>query len=173
MAWCHQAASHYLSQCWPRSRSPYGVTRPQWVNLFIITCISMHISILRYVQVHTVNSQRRWLNMRSLRICTSFTCFAAKPKTTTICSHVWQKWYFQECSHALIYYITIFCTFMTAGLQGLMEQILPHKWGLRNHDTLSCDRLRVHCILLKGGWPSNMIILRKKLWLNSNYLCKK
>ena len=30
MAWCHQATSHYLSQCWPRSLSPYGVTRPQW-----------------------------------------------------------------------------------------------------------------------------------------------
>ena len=32
MAWCRQATSHYLSQCWPRSPMPYGVTRPQWVN---------------------------------------------------------------------------------------------------------------------------------------------
>ena len=32
MAWCRQATSHYLSQCWPRSLSPYGVTGPQWVN---------------------------------------------------------------------------------------------------------------------------------------------
>ena len=32
MAWCRQATSHYLSQCWPRFISPYGVTRPQWVN---------------------------------------------------------------------------------------------------------------------------------------------
>ena len=32
MAWCHQATSHYLSQCWPKSLSPYGVIRPQWVN---------------------------------------------------------------------------------------------------------------------------------------------
>ena len=32
MAWCHEATSHYLSQCWPRSVSPYAVTRPQWVN---------------------------------------------------------------------------------------------------------------------------------------------
>ena len=31
MAWCCQAPSHYLSQCWPRSLSPYGVIRPQWV----------------------------------------------------------------------------------------------------------------------------------------------
>ena len=33
MAWCRQATSHYLSQCWPRSLSPYGVIRPQWVNI--------------------------------------------------------------------------------------------------------------------------------------------
>ena len=26
MAWCRQATSHYLSQCWPRSMSPNGVT---------------------------------------------------------------------------------------------------------------------------------------------------
>ena len=32
MAWCRQATSHYLSQCWPRSLSPYGVTKPQWVK---------------------------------------------------------------------------------------------------------------------------------------------
>ena len=34
MTWCRQATSHYLSQCWPRSLSPYGVIRPQWVNLY-------------------------------------------------------------------------------------------------------------------------------------------
>ena len=32
MAWCREAASHYLSQCWPISMSPYGFTRPQWLN---------------------------------------------------------------------------------------------------------------------------------------------
>ena len=32
MAWCRQATSHYLRQCWPRSLSLYGVTRPQWVK---------------------------------------------------------------------------------------------------------------------------------------------
>ena len=40
MAWCRQATSHYLSQCWPRSLSPYGVTRPQLVNfaMSVIVC---------------------------------------------------------------------------------------------------------------------------------------
>ena len=35
MAWCRQAASHYPSQCWPRSLSSYGVTRPQWVKSWL------------------------------------------------------------------------------------------------------------------------------------------
>ena len=32
MAWCRQATSHYLSQCRPKYLSPYGISRPQWVN---------------------------------------------------------------------------------------------------------------------------------------------
>ena len=32
MAWCLMAPSHYLSQCWPWSMSPYSITRPQSVK---------------------------------------------------------------------------------------------------------------------------------------------
>ena len=35
MAWCRPATSHYLSQCWPRSLSSYGVTRPL-IKLFLL-----------------------------------------------------------------------------------------------------------------------------------------
>ena len=45
MAWCHQATSHYPSQCWPRSMSPNGVTRPQWVNYHKVTdMLRLHCS---------------------------------------------------------------------------------------------------------------------------------
>ena len=43
MAWCHQATSHYLSQCWPRSMSSYDVTRPQWDLCVIFRCIAVII----------------------------------------------------------------------------------------------------------------------------------
>ena len=39
MAWCRQATSHNLSQCWPRSLPPYVVTMPEWVNWCY--CISL------------------------------------------------------------------------------------------------------------------------------------
>ena len=32
MAWCRQATSHYLRQCWLISMSPHGVTTSQWVK---------------------------------------------------------------------------------------------------------------------------------------------
>ena len=32
MAWCCEATSHYLIQCWPRGMLPYGVTGPQRVK---------------------------------------------------------------------------------------------------------------------------------------------
>ena len=41
MAWCRQATSHYLSQCWPRSLSAYDVTSRQWVKHFIGLWISL------------------------------------------------------------------------------------------------------------------------------------
>ena len=48
MAWCHQATSHYLSQCWPRSLPPYDFTRPQWVNFLVLKleCFKRTRSIL-------------------------------------------------------------------------------------------------------------------------------
>ena len=33
MALCHQVPSHYMSQCWPRSMSLYGISRPQCVKV--------------------------------------------------------------------------------------------------------------------------------------------
>ena len=33
MAWCCQAVSHYLNQCWFTYVMPYGITRPWWVDI--------------------------------------------------------------------------------------------------------------------------------------------
>ena len=43
------ATSHYLSQCWPRSMSPNGITRPQWV----IT--HTHIHVCMYIYLYILN----------------------------------------------------------------------------------------------------------------------
>ena len=61
MAWCHQATSHYLSQCWPSSISPYGITRPQWVKP---TCSPQHqkaacVILLRSLSDHVCRVRLR------------------------------------------------------------------------------------------------------------------
>ena len=49
MTWCHQATSHYLSQCSPRSLLPYVITRPQWFN-FLYSELSRLDNIYIYSQ---------------------------------------------------------------------------------------------------------------------------
>ena len=44
MAWCCQATSQYLSQCWHGSLTPYGIIRPQWVNKY-----ATNISTIRLI----------------------------------------------------------------------------------------------------------------------------
>ena len=39
MAWCRQATSHYMNQCWPRSMTPCDVTRPPNDTL---SCTKLH-----------------------------------------------------------------------------------------------------------------------------------
>ena len=62
MAWCRQAPSHYLSQCWPRSLSPYGVTRPQWVNRMNDQAKSWEITSQN--DIMTVNTKQRFLKKK-------------------------------------------------------------------------------------------------------------
>ena len=57
MAWCRQATSHYLSQCWCRSLSPYGVTRPQWVK----RSIAKYAQNMQFLLIHTYFFLFHWL----------------------------------------------------------------------------------------------------------------
>ena len=49
IAWCCQATSHYLSLCWPRLMSPYGVNRPQWVIVCNVSPVNLSWSKIIYV----------------------------------------------------------------------------------------------------------------------------
>ena len=53
MAWCLQATSLYLSHCWPRSVSSYGVSRPQMSTCFATN--SRNTNGMKVVPTLTVN----------------------------------------------------------------------------------------------------------------------
>ena len=46
MAWCRQATSDFLNQCWPSSMMLYGVIRPQWVNFLSSDKTTIPIEII-------------------------------------------------------------------------------------------------------------------------------
>ena len=74
MAWCHQATSHYLSQCWPRALSLYGITRPQEVNTLrprqngchfadnIFKCIFLNENVRISLKISLGFVRKVWIN---------------------------------------------------------------------------------------------------------------
>ena len=50
MAWCHQASSYYLSQFCPSFMSPYGCTRPQWVEIGDSVLLRYDLLVFHYQQ---------------------------------------------------------------------------------------------------------------------------
>ena len=67
MAWCCQETSHYLSQCWPRSLSPYGITRPQWVNWPLRINWSQNLTIF----IHGYEFENAVCKMMAIFFCAS------------------------------------------------------------------------------------------------------
>ena len=44
MTWCRQALNHYLRKCSLRSLSPYGIARPQYINLKNYSLMSLWVT---------------------------------------------------------------------------------------------------------------------------------
>ena len=60
VAWCCQATSHHLRQCWPRFKLPYGITRPHWVNPcdteILLGKIKIHLLILSFLNIEMAHA---------------------------------------------------------------------------------------------------------------------
>ena len=90
MAWCHQADSRYLSQCWPRSMLPFGVTWPQWVNtLRFKQHIQMHFSYEKFCNlfVHKVPIDNNSTLVQIMAWCLFGTMPVPEPMLTKIVWH--------------------------------------------------------------------------------------
>ena len=88
MAWCRQATTHYLSQCWTRSLPPYGITRPQWVKPLVTVKEILIIDHYSKSHVHcgVSNQQRLYcLFNSSLRLTSK------KTSKLNIAGHLWRE----------------------------------------------------------------------------------
>ena len=76
MAWYCQATSQYLTQCWPKSLSPYGAIKPQWVNK--ISRANSRFAPCQWETALLCNDVSHWLgaNLESpLNISFQYRCF--------------------------------------------------------------------------------------------------
>ena len=70
MAWCRQATSHYLTQFWLRTVSPYGIPWPQWVKVVLNMIImqgSRHIFFLIHCGLMTAYNGDTDMDLHGLR----------------------------------------------------------------------------------------------------------
>ena len=118
MAWCRQATSHYLGQCWPRSLSPYGVTRPQWVNsLYTVWCCYNMANFL--TNIHKRHPIAGPLGRGMGCLCGSSISFLAGGKlyqkiTIPIFRLVLQNFALPGCSPNILFYSCLF-SFLSSG----------------------------------------------------------
>ena len=65
MAWCRQATSYYLSQCWPSSMSPYVVIVAYWLHMRGIALSSM-VQAMLFAHIFCANHylKRCWVMIR-------------------------------------------------------------------------------------------------------------
>ena len=94
MAWCHQATSHYLNQCWPRYLPPYGVTRPQWVNL--VTTAGATIR-----NCYKTSEITRWVNSTLTSEVTLITIIVPSRNPTMVTQRS-QSWLSMNNSHPFL-----------------------------------------------------------------------
>ena len=88
MAWCRQATSHYLSQCWLSSLSPYGIARPQWVKKGLCD------NGMDVYQPHKIPEVKRTAKRQS-RVSIKIPQYSVKPPKLYIPRQkLWQTWVF-------------------------------------------------------------------------------
>ena len=96
MAWCRQATSHYLSQCWPRFMSPCGVTRPQCVKMLSLdTCYglsSMTLLVKLLSECHRIPDHKPILAQVMTRGCPATIHSLPESIFTHIYVSIWRKW---------------------------------------------------------------------------------
>ena len=80
MVWCHQGISHYPKELWQQFMSPYGVTRPQWVNTLRKTFWSAFSGKQRilFCSVCTANRSKYTIDNTSILISVVILCLTDK-----------------------------------------------------------------------------------------------
>ena len=141
MAWCRQAPIHYLSQCWPRSVSPYGVTWPQWILIMIIVWYIYIYVLTRYIgstrwselelELKNLELECEWVISFRANFCNQLTCipFAVTNKALPV------KGLAEDPINKLIF-LQFNSWLLTWKMAWIREEVVnesKQKWKLKTH----------------------------------------
>ena len=142
MAWCRQATSHYLNQCWPRSPKPFGVTRSQWVKF----CQWSRYIFFKCLDITAVISCTKWCNDYLFKLIgkceTNFSIFIKVAIKIELCSI-----FFNLVSRLARILIKIWFSIECKWFYGASLNINPHPvirglWGPWRHE--NCHYLKFY-----------------------------
>ena len=114
ITWCPQAASHYLSKCRPRSMSTYGVTRPHWVNKFLLFsqhCFLSHFTP-QYPQLTCISTQPLYSHQHICFLCHLLIFHNKKKHHLNLLSSLYSKSIADAHPSFLFQEAILFCLFL-------------------------------------------------------------
>ena len=108
MAWCHQATSHYLSQCWPSCMSPFAVIRPQRWPVINKTKLNIQYKNMPKFTCFNSNNCSSSLGLQGCRyICTNQDRLLHGPSLVRTVNGIWDmasNWLVSPlCDHSFVW----------------------------------------------------------------------
>ena len=123
MAWCRQATSHYMNQCWPRSLPPYGITRPHWVKTSLWSQRDRLFPVVYVVLKYRVTSY--WLLCTAIHVAWKRTVIFEIWGVLGVCSKSYQ------CSFCHCQLCAILLWTLLYRWSAVMKFSLWHAWWMK------------------------------------------
>ena len=156
MAWCLQAKSHYLIQCWPKTVSPYGVTLPQLGEVYLL---SSAVRFMYHVMpCYTFRSLRLYGFRPRIRLAQKYGAGHSAPILTLHeSSYIWLK-----CSWSHLYVAIVICSWFSSVHDDVIKwKHFPRNWPF----VREIHRSPVN-YPYKGQWRGALMFSLIYAWIN-------
>ena len=169
MAWCCQAISHFLNQCWLSSITQYAITRPQWFNILrpvkktlSMTC-NKHLHTYfcfkennAYISLKLVPGSPMHTKRLLIQVMQRYHRARAQQLTVTYTISEWNELLFSNiyvcatCNRKYAFSVLNFCLLTVKGVSGIVARqcisITYHQlrsglaWLNRHNSGRSCEQ---------------------------------
>ena len=100
MAWCHQATSHYLNQCWPNFMTPYGITmchnEISWEHYVVMNNLIPFWHMHLFIPCEDTQICVQWTDIECMTV--PGWCLISRLGSALICTALWRS----KCFHCFL-----------------------------------------------------------------------